>query len=269
MNWKTYNFAKNKREMKKPLILVTNDDGISAPGIKALIEVAMKLGEVVVVAPDSPQSGQGHAITLEQPLRLHPVNIYPGIQAWECSGTPVDCVKLAKNILLKDREVSLCVSGINHGSNAAINILYSGTLSAAMEASLEKIPSIGFSLLDFNWDADFEPCKEWVSYIMEFVLTQGIPMGNLLNVNIPAKKDFPIQGLKVCKQANSRWVEEYVTGIDPRGQKYYWLTGKFVNEDENEDTDIKALQAGYISVVPSHHDLTNYKSLPSLKVLEK
>ncbi|MFN6071260.1 MAG: 5'/3'-nucleotidase SurE, partial [Bacteroidota bacterium] len=113
--------------MKKPLILVTNDDGISAPGIKALIEVAKKLGEVVVVAPDSPQSGQGHAITLEQPLRLHPVNIYPGIQAWECSGTPVDCVKLAKNILLKDREVSLCVSGINHGSNAAINILYSGT----------------------------------------------------------------------------------------------------------------------------------------------
>ena len=255
--------------MKKPLILVTNDDGIVAPGIKALIEVAMKLGEVVVVAPDSPQSGKGHAITIEQPLRLHPVNIHPDVQAWECSGTPVDCVKLAKNILFKDREIALCVSGINHGSNAAINIIYSGTLSAAMEASLEKIPSIGFSLLDFNWDADFEPSKEWVFYIMSFVLNNGIPLGNLLNVNIPAKKGLPILGLKVCKQANSRWVEEYVTGIDPRGQPYYWLSGKFVNEDEDEDTDIKALQAGYISVVPSHHDLTNYKSLTSLKILEK
>jgi 5'-nucleotidase len=138
-----------------------------------------------------------------------------------------------------------------------------------MEASLEKIPSIGFSLLDFNWDANFEPAKEWVHYIMSFVLKKGIPQGNLLNVNIPAKKEQPIQGLKVCKQANSRWVEEYVTGTDPRGQPYYWLTGKFVNEDQNPDTDIKALQAGYISVVPSHHDLTNYQSLPLLKIMEK
>jgi len=255
--------------MKKPLILVTNDDGIGAPGIRALIEVAKNLGEVVVVAPDSPQSGKGHAITIEQPLRLHPVNLYPDIKAWECSGTPVDCVKLGKNILFKDREIALCVSGINHGSNAAINIIYSGTLSAAMEASLENIPSIGFSLLDFNWDADFEPSKEWVFYIMSFVLNKGIPLGNLLNVNIPAKKDQPILGIKVCKQANSRWVEEYVKGIDPRGQPYYWLTGKFINEDEDENTDIKALQAGYISVVPSQHDLTNYKSLSSLKILEK
>jgi len=138
-----------------------------------------------------------------------------------------------------------------------------------MEASLEKIPSIGFSLLDFNWDADFEPGKEWISYIISFVLEKGIPSGSLLNVNIPAKKGQVIQGLKVCKQANSRWVEEYVTGTDPRGQSYYWLTGKFINEDEDEDTDIKALQAGYISVVPSHHDLTNYKSLASLKIMEK
>lgn len=255
--------------MKKPLILVTNDDGISAPGIRALIEVATQLGEVVVVAPDSPQSGMGHAITIEQPLRLHPSNIYPGIQAWECSGTPVDCVKLAKNILLKDREINLCVSGINHGSNAAINIIYSGTLSAAMEASLEKIPSIGFSLLDFNWDADFQPSKEWVLFIMEYVLNKGIPNGNLLNVNIPAKKGEVIKGIKVCKQANARWVEEYVTGVDPRGQNYYWLTGKFVNDDNDDATDVKALQAGYISVVPSHHDLTNYKALQLLKSLEK
>jgi len=255
--------------MKKPLILVTNDDGIAAPGIRALVEVARQLGEVVVIAPDSPQSGQGHAITIEKPLRLHPVKIYPGIEAWECSGTPVDCVKLGKNILLKGQEINLCVSGINHGSNAAVNILYSGTLSAAMEASIEKIPSIGFSLLDFNWDADFEPSKPWISFLMGHVLEKGIPGGNLLNVNIPARKDLPIQGIRICKQANSRWIEEYVTGVDPRGQKYYWLTGKFVEEDEDGQTDIKALKAGYISVVPSHHDLTHYPVMDAMREIER
>lgn len=254
--------------MKKPLILVTNDDGIAAPGIKALIEVAQQLGEVVVVAPDAPQSGMGHAITISQPLRLHRVDIFPGLEAYECSGTPVDCVKLAKNVLLKERTIDLCVSGVNHGSNASINIIYSGTLSAAMEASLEGIPSIGFSLLDYSWQADFAPAKPFIQEIMQYVLDHGLVEGSLLNVNIPALPAADIQGIRVCRQADARWVEDFVEARDPRGQKYYWLTGRFVNDDPREDTDVRALEAGFISVVPSMHDLTNYRAIPALKNLE-
>lgn len=254
--------------MKKPLILVTNDDGIAAPGIQALIEIASQLGEVLVVAPDSPQSGMGHAITISQPLRLHPTNIYNEIEAYECSGTPVDCVKLAKNVLLKDRSVDLCVSGINHGSNASINIIYSGTLSAAMEASLEGIPSIGFSLLDYSYQADFEPAKPFVRQLMAHILECGMQKGSLLNVNIPNKPQGGIKGMKVCRQADARWVEEFIEAQDPRGQKYYWLTGRFVTEDHASDTDIAALKDGYISVVPSKHDLTNYAAIEELKSIE-
>ncbi len=255
-------------KMKKPLILVTNDDGIVAPGIRALVEVAKMLGEVIVVAPDSPQSGQGHAITIEHPLRLYKVNMFEGIDAYECSGTPSDCVKLAKSVLLKDRKIDLCVSGINHGSNASINIIYSGTMSAAMEASMEKIPSIGFSYLDYSMEADFEQIKPFVQKIMEYALTNGMEKGNLLNVNLPKIPASQIKGIKVCRQADARWVEDFVEARDPRGQKYYWLSGRFVNEDTAEDTDIWALENGYVSVVPSMHDLTNYPALPSLKSLE-
>ena len=180
--------------MEKPLILVTNDDGITAPGIKALVESASLFGEVVVVAPDAPQSGQGHAITISGPIRLHPNDIFGDIEAYECSGTPVDCVKLAKGVILKDREVALCVSGVNHGSNAATNILYSGTMSAAMEASIEGIPAIGFSLLDFKHDADFEASKPYVQAIMKFVLEVGMEETFLFNVNIPAIPTNEIKG---------------------------------------------------------------------------
>lgn len=255
--------------MKKPLILVTNDDGITAPGITALIEVAKRIGEVVVVAPDSPQSGMGHAITIANPIRLHPSNVHEGVQAYECSGTPVDCVKLAKNVVLKDREVDLCVSGINHGSNAAINIIYSGTMSAAMEASIEGIPSIGFSLLDFEYDADFESSKPFIESLMRYALEQGLKGGNLLNVNIPKLSRSEIKGMRVCRQANARWVEEFMESSDPRGQKYYWLTGRFVNEDTSNDTDVWALENGYISVVPSMHDLTNYQAIDALAGIEQ
>ncbi len=255
--------------MKKPLILVTNDDGITAHGINALVEIAKTLGDVVVVAPDSPQSGMGHAITIANPIRLHEVNVFKGVEAsYECSGTPVDCVKLAQNVVLRGRKVDLCVSGINHGSNASINIIYSGTLSAAMEASLEGIPSIGFSLLDYSHSADFEPCKPFVKQIMEYVLSHGMSQGNLLNVNIPRLPAHAIKGIKVCRQADARWKEEFVEATDPRGQKYYWLTGRFVNEDNSADTDIWALENGYISVVPSMHDLTNYPALAELSALE-
>ena len=255
--------------MSKPLILVTNDDGIVAPGIRALVEVAAQLGEVVVVAPDSPQSGKGHAITIHDPLRLKHVKVFPGIEAWECSGTPVDCVKLAKHVVLKGRQIDLCVSGVNHGSNASINIIYSGTLSAAMEASLEGIKSIGFSLLDYSFEANFEPGKPWIHRIIRFALDHSFRASKLLNVNIPNLANDAIRGIRLCRQADARWVEEFLEGRDPNGQPYYWLTGKFVNEDRAEDTDVWALENGYVSVVPSMHDLTDYKALQNLHDLEQ
>jgi 5'-nucleotidase len=257
--------------MKKPLILVVNDDGIFAPGIRALVEVVSVLGDVVVVAPDSPQSAKGHALTISDPLRINQdkkiFTDFKNVVAYECSGTPVDCVKLAKHVVLKDREIDLCVSGINHGSNASINILYSGTLSAAMEASLEGISSIGFSLLDFSFDANFEPCKPYIQKLCRFML-KNKPKTTLLNVNFPKLAFEDIKGLKVCRQANARWVEEFQENKDPIGRPYYWLTGKFHNhEPEATDTDIWALENGYISVVPSFHDLTNYKGIKELQTI--
>lgn len=252
-----------------PLILVTNDDGITAGGIAELVAIAKTFGEVLVVAPDSPQSAQGHAITIEHPIFVRESDVFgPDVEAYECSGTPVDCVKIAKSILLKGRTPDLCLSGINHGSNAAINIIYSGTLSAAMEASLEGIPSIGFSFLDYRADADFSVCRPYVRVLVEDVLANGMAEGSLYNVNIPNLPAEQIQGIRVCRQAEARWVEEYQEGHDPRGRPYYWLTGKFVNEDDRDDTDAKALQEGYISVVPSHHDLTNYPALEKLRERE-
>lgn len=248
----------------RPLILVTNDDGMFAPGLKALVEVARGLGEVVVVAPDSPQSGQGHAVTLSEPLRLNPVKVFDDIPAYECSGTPVDCVKLAKHVVLQDRNIDLCVSGINHGSNASINILYSGTLSAAMEAAIEGIQSIGFSLLDFSFDADFTAAKVYAEKIMKYVLQDGMQQGHLFNVNIPKLPLEEIKGIKVCRQTNGRWVEDFKVGLDPRGEKYYWLTGEFQVLDEGDDHDIWALNNGYVAVVPSKHDLTNYPELSNI-----
>lgn len=251
------------------MILVTNDDGITAPGIRALVEVAKELGEVVIVAPDAPQSGMGHAITISKPIRLHPnERVFEGMESYECSGTPVDCVKLAKHVILKDRTPAICLSGINHGSNASINIIYSGTLSAAMEASLEGIPSIGFSLLDYSYDADFEACKPYVKQLIEWVLTNGLEEGSLLNVNIPDLPYDEIAGIRVCRQADARWIEEFTEAEDPRGQKYYWLTGRFSNNDKANDTDIWALENKYIAVVPSMHDLTNYSALKTLKQVE-
>ena len=253
---------------KKPVILVTNDDGMFAPGIKTLITVAAQFGEVVVVAPNSPQSAKGHAVTLSQPIRYHQVEVYQGVEAYECSGTPVDCVKLAKNVILKDREINLCVSGINHGSNASVNILYSGTISAAMEASLEGIDSIGFSLLDYAFEADFSAAAHCAEKVIAFVLEHGMRYGNLLNVNIPKLPLDQIAGIRICRQAEGRWVEEFLEGNDPRGEKYYWLTGRFVVEDGGKDTDIWALDNGYVAVVPSKHDLTNYAGMDELRSLE-
>ncbi len=248
----------------KPLILVTNDDGITAPGIKNLIEVAKTFGEVIVVAPDKPQSGQGHAITLNLPLRLNELHLFDDVKTYSCSGTPVDCVKLAKNVIMKNRTIDLCVSGINHGSNAAINILYSGTMSAAMEASIEGINSIGFSLCDHSYEADFTASKVYAEKIIKHILENGMPNTKLLNVNIPKGDPNDIKGIKVCKQSEGYWKEEFKEGIDPMGKKYYWLTGEYYDLDQNQNTDIKALAENYVSVVPCGHDLTEYTALSQL-----
>jgi len=221
--------------MKKKIILVTNDDGVTAPGLKALVSVAKEFGKVYVVAPDSPQSGKGHAITLGEPLRLKKVKLFDkmkNVEAYKCSGTPA---------------------------------IYSGTMSAAMEASLEGIDSIGFSLTDFSWNADFEPSKKYVRKIIKKVLEKGLPDCKLLNVNIPAISKKKIKGIKVCHQADAHWVEEFQEGKDPMGRSYYWLTGKFVNKDKDPNSDVKAVEKGYVSVVPAGHDLTKYESMKPLR----
>lgn len=252
----------------QPTILVCNDDGIAARGIASLIDVAKDFGHVIVVAPDSPQSAQGHSITIEDPLRVRPVDIFgPDIEAYECSGTPVDCVKIAKNVILKEHHIDLCLSGINHGSNASSNVLYSGTMSAAMEASLEAIPAIGFSLLDFSPEADFTASKHIIHQLVTKALSEGLGNTDLLNVNIPKLPLEQIKGIRICRQAKGHWAEDFQEGLDPMGRPYYWLTGKYIYQDEGEDSDVWALENGYVSVVPVMHDLTHYSALSSLQHL--
>lgn len=252
---------------RERLILLTNDDGIFAPGIKSLVKVAKKFGKVVVVAPNSPQSGQGHAVTIKDPIRLNKVEVFEDVESWECSGTPVDCVKLATNVLLKDKKIDLCLSGINHGSNASINIIYSGTMSAAMEASLEGIMSIGISLLDYSFTANFKPSELVIESILDNLFKEKDPEPHLLNVNIPNVQYDQIKGIKICRQADGNWKESFQESRDPRNQPYYWLTGKFVNYDNGNDTDLWALENNYVSIVPSHHDLTNHKAIGKLGYL--
>jgi 5'-nucleotidase len=246
--------------MKKPLILVTNDDGITAPGIRSLVEVAKKFGEVVVVAPDSPQSGMGHAVTLTKPLRLHKTDIFEGVDSYECSGTPVDCVKIAVDKVLH-RKPDLCLSGVNHGSNSSINIIYSGTMSAAVEAALEGIPSIGFSLCDFSYEADFSVAQYAAEQIVKQVLHYGLANNTLLNVNVPKVSKEELKGIRICRQAMAKWEEEFDERQDPHGRHYFWLTGKFVNNDKGEDTDEWALANNFISVVPVQYDLTAHHGI--------
>jgi len=253
------------KKKEQPIILVTNDDGITSPGIKNLIEAAKGLGKVVVVAPDKAQSGMGHAITIGNPLRMDKVDLFDGIEAWQTSGTPVDCVKLAVDKILH-RKPDLCISGINHGANHSINVIYSGTMSAAMEASIESIPSIGFSLLDYRFDADFSAAVFYANKIIKTVLENNLDKHLLLNVNIPSVPKREIKGIKICKQAYAKYKEEFDERIDPHGKKYYWLTGEFINFDKDKDTDVWALQNSYVSVVPVQFDLTNYTLK---KLLEK
>ena len=252
--------------MKKPLILVSNDDGITSNGIRCLINVAKELGEVIVVAPDSPQSGMGHAITVGDTLRLNESHIFEGVKAYECSGTPADCVKMARHFVLKDnhRQPDLVVSGINHGSNTSISVLYSGTMSAAIEGAIEGTPAIGFSLCDYSHNADFSHAAEYVRKIIRQVLEKGLPKGTALNVNIPAKRNEIIKGIRICRQANAKWVEDFDQRFDPNGRSYFWMTGKFVNFDKGEDNDEWAIANNYVSVVPCQFDLTAHQAIPLL-----
>ncbi|MBK6732046.1 MAG: 5'/3'-nucleotidase SurE [Bacteroidetes bacterium] len=247
-------------DTKKPTILITNDDGFTAPGISALVEAMMELGNVIVLAPDKPQSGMGHAITINDPLRLKKLDFFGEVEAYSCSGTPVDCVKIAKDKILHHKP-DLCVSGINHGSNSSINIIYSGTMSAALEASIEGIPAIGFSLLDYSHSADFSAAKKYAYTIAKQVLEFGLPDNVLLNVNIPALPFEEIAGMRICRQAVAKWEEEYDERLDPTGKKYYWLTGKFVNYDKGDDTDEWALANNYVSIVPVQFDLTAHHAI--------
>jgi len=248
----------------KPLILVTNDDGILAPGIRALIAVMSEIGTVVVVAPDSAQSATGHSITINDTLYINKISKdNDTILEYSCSGTPVDSVKLAVNEILK-RKPDLCVSGINHGSNSSINVIYSGTMSAAVEAGIEGIPAIGFSLLDYDWNADFEPIKSFVRTITLGVLENGLPESVVLNVNFPKLKEKEIRGIKICRQAKAIWMEKFDKRKTPQGRDYFWLTGEFVNQDKGEDTDEWALANGYISVVPVQFDLTAHHAIQQL-----
>jgi 5'/3'-nucleotidase len=251
--------AKTKQSEKdKPVILITNDDGITAPGIKALVEAVKDLGKVIVVAPDKPQSGMGHAITIGHPLRMTAAHVFGDVEAYQCSGTPVDCVKLAVDKVLH-RKPDICLSGINHGANHSINVIYSGTMSAALEASIESIPSIGFSLLDYSIEADFSGASYYANLLVKQLLGKKIDKHLCLNVNIPASPKELLKGLKVCRQAYAKYEERFDERNDPSGKKYYWLTGEFQNFDKGKDTDVWALENSFISVVPVQFDLTNYK----------
>lgn len=253
---------------EKPVILVTNDDGIFAPGITFLAKVASKFGRIIVVAPDKPQSGMGHAITINSTIRIQKTNHHNAEIEYACSGTPVDCVKMAVNHIL-GRRPDLVVSGVNHGSNSSINVIYSGTMSAAIEGALEGTPSIGFSLCDYAMEADFEQAEKFVSDIIEEALKNKMPKGVCLNVNIPKLKAADFKGIRVVRQARANWVERFEERKDPYGRNYYWLTGEFVNfEPESTDTDEWALANGYISVVPTQADLTAHSSLSHLKHFE-
>jgi 5'-nucleotidase len=251
--------------MQRPLIFVVNDDGITSKGIRTLVNVMKELGEVLVVAPDGPQSGMGHAITVGETLRLEESTIFEDVKAFECSGTPADCVKIARHFVMKDgRQPDVIVSGVNHGSNTSISVLYSGTMSAAIEGAIEGTPSIGFSLCDFGHDADFSHTEEYIRKITKQVLDKGLPKGVALNVNFPAKQNEKIKGIRICRQSNAKWVEDFDQRYDPNGRRYFWMVGNFVNFDKGQDNDEWAIANNYVSVVPCQFDLTAHQAIPVL-----
>lgn len=252
---------------RKPQILITNDDGIGAKGIASLVEAAQPFGDLLVVAPDKPQSGMGHAITIHDPIRLFKSSIYRGIEAHACSGTPVDCIKLGIYEILGTKP-DLILSGVNHGENSSTNVLYSGTMSAAIEGAMEGIPSFGFSLADFAADADFIAAQHYITKLLNLFFEKGFEHNICLNVNIPKLPLADIKGLKFCKQAHAYWADRFEKRQDQFGRDYFWLTGEFADLDQRPDTDLHALKEGYVSVVPTQFDLTAYAHLNHFKSWE-
>lgn len=248
---------------KRPLILITNDDGYQSKGIKALINSVKNLGDIVVVAPDGPRSGMSSAISSLQPIRVGLVEEKDNIKIYACTGTPVDCVKLGISEVV-GRKPDLLLSGVNHGSNASICVVYSGTMGAAIEGCIFKVPSIGFSLLDHDFDADFGPSEKYIHTISKQVLEQGLPLGTCLNVNIPMGDN--LKGIKVCRQTAGQWVEEFAESQDGGGRQVYWLTGRFENDEPNDQTtDEWCLEQGYVSVVPTKVDMTDHDYISTIK----
>ncbi|MEI7725380.1 MAG: 5'/3'-nucleotidase SurE [Bacteroidota bacterium] len=248
----------------KPLILITNDDGVNAPGIRALINYLRTMGRVVVVAPDRPQSGTAHAVTIAHPLRLELISQETDYEEYSCNGTPADCVKLAFKIVMK-RRPDFLFSGINHGTNASINIIYSGTMAAVLEGVLAGVPSVGFSLDNYSLNADFGPSEQFVKLIASKVIAEGLPMGVGLNVNIPDVSVEKILGIKLCRQAAGTWEEDFDEREDPNGRKYYWMKGVYAQIGNGEDTDQWAVEHYYVAVVPVQVDLTANKAMEALK----
>ena len=248
------------------LILITNDDGYASKGLRTLVEVAKEFGEVVVVAPDGPRSATSHAITMNTPLRLHHYHTDDdGTRYFRTNGTPCDCVKLGLRVVLKDRPADLVLSGINHGSNSSVSLIYSGTMGAAVEATLSHVPAIGFSLLDYHPDADFTAARHYVRLILQEMLRHPFTDEASLNVNIPNLSVDQIKGIRVCHEAKTYWHDSFEKRIDPIGRPYWWLTGKFVCDELEEGSDEWALQNGFVSVVPTHPDFTNYPAIKQLR----
>ena len=250
--------------MSELLILITNDDGYNSKGIKALINAVKNLGKILIVAPDSPQSGMGHAISVNKPIRCYKTNFFDSVEAYCCTGTPVDCIKMGL-YLLKDKKPDLILSGINHGSNVSTNILYSGTMSAAVEGALSGIPSVGYSLTDYSEDADFQYSEKIVQIISKKVIKEGLKKGTCLNVNIPNIKENQIKGIKVCRQGRAFWDDTFDHRKDPLGKDYYWLTGSFSSKEQALDTDINYLENNYVTIVPTQFDMTCHDSVDELK----
>lgn len=248
----------------KPTIFISNDDGIHAPGLRSLINIMRPKGNVVVVAPDKPQSGTAHAITIHIPLRLHQIANEKDYQEYSCNGTPADCVKLGFKVVL-DKRPDLLVSGINHGSNASVSIIYSGTMAAVFEGAMAGVPSIGFSLNDLSPNADFSPVGDYVSMIADAVLTNGLPEGVCLNVNLPKASASEIKGIRICRQSAGFWQEDFDERTDPVGRKYYWLKGIFLKSDNGLDTDEEALENNFVSIVPVQFDFTAHAAITEIK----
>jgi len=250
---------------QRPLILISNDDGYQAKGIHALVDMLRPLADILVCAPDSARSGFSCAFSATTPLRLTKQHEEEGVQIWSCNGTPVDCVKLALSQLLHGRTPDMVAGGINHGDNGSVNSHYSGTMGVVMEGAMKYIPSVAFSLCDHSDDANFEPLRPYIRQMTERVLREGLPQGVCLNVNFPLTTDGVFQGIRVCRMARGRWVNEITTCHHPRGYDYYWMVGHYQNDEpEADDTDNWALTHGYIAITPTQVDVTDYATMQSL-----